>query len=344
LPATEARRAVERVDHFLATELEARALQFALNHGWIDALAAQDRAIPELFAMAGALPRTGQLLIDLLAAENLLAVARDVVSLSDEFRSVLPHRELLEAKLWFAILVAPDVHELFDPLFTDVPRFMAGAKVFELFRYDRCMEITNANLREARRWVEYTTALTRYEAPVALEAVDLAGVQRLLDVGGNSGEFARQAVRHWPGLSVDVLDLPVVCRLGEEHIARHGDPSRVRFLPGDLRTQPMPAGYGAISFKSVLHDWPDDHARAFLAKAAASLAPGGQLLIFERAQIRVGSAHMPFSMVANLVFLPFFRAASVYVDWLGQLGFEDIEIAMLELEMDFHLIVARRPK
>ena len=336
-PSPQPNRALASVNEFLRTEIEARALALALSHGLIDALA-EGRGEFTAFS-----PQAGRLLAGLLGTANVVVRSGNGLRLSEAFAEALAYRDLLEARLWFCNLVAPDVHLLFEQLLTDVPQFMARSKVFELFRYDRALEVTAANLAFTAQWVGYTTALTRYEAPAGLARLELGGRGRLLDVGGNSGEFARQAVEAVPGLEAAVFDLPVVCELGRRHLAGTGEAGRVRFLAGDLRRDGLPAGQDVVSFKSVLHDWPDREARAFLRKAFEALVPGGLLVIFERGEIEVGDEPLPYWMVANLVFLPFFRTAEVYRGWLSELGFADVEMTGVELDMPFHLIVARKP-
>ncbi len=330
------------MDRFLRTEIEARALSFVLANGWIDALAAAPQPAEQLIRRAGVAPYGAPLLFGLLRTAEIVEIRDDAVRLTDRFRAALTYRDLLEAKLWFAELVASDVHQLFVPLLTDVPQFMARAKVFELFRYDRALEVTEANLAATGKWVGYTTALTRYEAPAFVERLELSYRRTMLDIGGNSGEFARQLVRRWPQLQATIFDLPVVCALGERHLGGSAEAGRVKFRPGDLRRDALPGGQDLVTFKSVLHDWPDGEARLFLRKAVEALAPGGLLAIFERTQIETGDEPMPYSMVANLVFLPFFRDRQIYLGWLAELGLEAIETASIALEMPFHLIVARK--
>jgi hypothetical protein len=48
-------------------------------------------------------------------------------------------------------------------------------------------------------------------------------------------------------------------------------------------------------------------------------------------------------MVANLVFLPFFRPAEVYTACMAELGLVDIEVETVELETPFFLVTARKP-
>ncbi|WP_235936062.1 methyltransferase [Devosia aurantiaca] len=301
----EASAAFALVDEFLRTEIEARALSFALGHGLIDFFFMSARDAEELASFQEMDRRGFKLVLDLLISANVLERDGDLIDLSARFRSVLAYRDLLEAKMWFAALVAPDVHQLFDMLLTDVPAFMRQAGVFELFRYDLCLDVTEANIEATSRWVSYTTILTAHEAPACVERLRDLNPTRMLDVGGNSGEFARRTVSFVAGLQATVFDLPVVCELGQRHVAKFAEADRVHFIPGDLRNDVLPRGFDLISFKSMLHDWPDDYALSFLQKAFVALDPGGSLLIFERAEIGVTGEGMPYSMVANLVFCLF---------------------------------------
>lgn len=330
-----------RVDAYLRTEIEARALAFALERGLIDRLAGGDLPAAEI-GPSLALPEAGaRLLLDLLRGAGVAAGATRL-ALTADFRAALAYRDLLEAKLAFAALVADDVHGLFPLLVGDVRGFMARSKTFALFRYDRAKEATPAAVAAARRWVGYTTALTRYEAGPALAALDLAGHLQLLDVGGNSGEFAFQACRRAPALRATVFDLPAVCAIGREHVGAAPEGARIRFAPGDVRRDPLPAGHDLVTLKSVLHDWPDAEAGEILERAAAALAPGGTLAVFERAPLSLDGPPT-YAMVPNLVFLHFLREPDLYERNLARLGFRDIARRVIQLETAFFLVTARKP-
>ena len=85
-----------------------------------------------------------------------------------------------------------------------------------------------------------TTTLTRYEALACLDLYDFGRHQRMLDVGGNSGEFVLQAVRRHPALRGAVLDLPLVCEIGMEHVLGEPECARIGFINADVRADPMP--------------------------------------------------------------------------------------------------------
>jgi SAM-dependent methyltransferase len=336
------------VDDFLQTELDARAIRSAFEIGIVDALAAEGPlSLTALAAKSRMDPAGFHLLTGLLEVNNVVRREGDQLALTPAFVRALGFRDLLETRIDFADLVWPDIHTLFTPLLADLPQFMARSKIFDLFRYDRCMNVTAENLEATRSWVRLTTCLTKYEAVAVLGAIDLGSARSLVDIGGNSGELALQTCRRYPAIEATVVDLPVVCALGRAHIAAVATPeeaARIRFCAADFRRDPLPAAADVVSFKSVLHDWPDADAERILERARAVVRPGGRMLIFERGPIEVGKSRLPYSMAPNLVFLKFLRPPDIYLKKLAELGFTAIEHRRIDLEMGFNLIVARRPE
>ncbi len=97
-----------------------------------------------------------------------------------------------------------------------------------------------------------------------------------------------------------------------------------------------------VTFKSVLHDWPDGEARDILARAAAALVPGGRLLVAERAPFRILGAPT-FAMLPNIVFLPFLRPPDLYREVMERCGLVDVSVETVALETPFQLVSARKP-
>jgi len=339
---TEAAEPFRGVDAVLASELGARALERALTLGWIDRLADQQleaRALPQ----AGELTPAGlALLLGQLKANGVLEGAGSV-GLTAGFRQILETRDLLEARLWFLLAIAKDVHERFPLLLADPGAFVQQAEVFRLFDYSKALSTSAEHLAATARWVDYTTALTRYEGPLLSPMLGLEATRQLLDVGGNSGEFALHLAATNPQLSATVIDLPAVCHLGALNVAGRPGAERVAFMPRDIRAQRLPGPVDTVVFKSVLHDWPEDMAARFIGAARHALHPGGRLLIAERAPELALDRAMPFSMLANLVFLPFFRPAAAYAKMLEAQGFVVETVRKVVLDMPFQVIAARKP-
>ncbi|MXU66696.1 methyltransferase [Oceanomicrobium pacificus] len=248
----------------------------------------------------------------------------------------------LVARVRFLRMALGDLALGFDALTGDLPTFMDRAQTFGLFRYDKAMSDTAAARAEVRPWVDYVSALTRLEAAHLVPRLPGNAGPDWLEIGGNSGAFAAAICAARADVRITVSDLPAVCGLGQE--MQKGQ-DRIRFQPRDARKSGWAAELGArdlLLFKSVLHDWPDHHARAFLTEAVACLEPGGRIVICERGPFAAGLADASFlSRLANAVFAPFYRDPSVYEGWLRAAGFAPTR-QTVQLDMPFHVIEAVR--
>jgi SAM-dependent methyltransferase len=331
------------VEPFLRGFVEARALATAFELGFIDLMAGLSPATRAEIARRWSGDARGlELLLALLAAGGVVEEQAGGVALTPGFRRSLRYRDLLEAKLAFAHAAVPDVLELFTALIQSPDRFQRAARMFALFDYRRSQEVTPAALAHTQRWVRLTTVLTRYEAPVCLQIQPCHDARSVLDIGGNSGEFALQMCRRVPGLRATIVDLPAVCRIGEAHVRPEAEASRITFRPADALTDALPTGFDLVTFKSVLHDWPEREARQLLRRASGCLEPGGRLLIFERGPLEPGGQPLPFSLLPYLLFARTFRSPQPYMAELEALGFREIATRRVELETPFFLVTATK--
>jgi len=331
------------VEAFLEHAVHACAVASALQLGLLDRLAAGAVAVGDLRAAFRAEPRGADLLLSLLVAARVVEVADGRVALTPGFRQALQYRDLLEAKLEFARLALPDVAQLLPVMLHAPDEFRRRSRIYSLFSYGRSVDDTPENCQATARWMRFTTALTRYEGQVLATRPEFARRRRLLDIGGNSGELALQLCRRHPALQVTVLDLPVVCRLGEQHVRGRPEAGRITFLPGDALAGPLPPGHDLVVFKSVLHDWPDAAAREMIRRASEALEPGGTLLIFERGPLELLRRPMPYSLLSILPFAFALRTPDLYVRTLTDLGCEQVDVSWLDLEMPFFLCRADKP-
>jgi isopentenyl-diphosphate delta-isomerase type 1 len=328
-----------RVDRFLRDIVAARSLATAFELGLIDHLGRQTEAgrdeISNVLGLDG--PGLG-LLLGLLRQNRVIEEANDHIRLTAEFIKALAFRDLLEAKIFFASVGLQDFTRLFTILIARPDQFFQHAAILNFFGYNRGVEETSKARESTARWMRITTVLTRYEAGVCLAHHDFSGYRRVLDVGGNSGEFMLQVCRRFPDLRATVFDLPVVCDIGRTHVDRQPERSRIEFIKGDARQDTFPGGFDLVCFKSMLHDWPDGPAEAYLAKAVRSLQPGGTLLIFERSAIPEESPPVSYAAVPLTLFFRCYRSPEWCGERLARLGFQDIQIQRIELDMRFSLI------
>ena len=313
------------VDDAIGGLVEARALKSALDAGF-----------PER-------PVTHEFLRGILMSHGIADAHGKPTA---RFQDVLPFRDLLETKLAFALDLAPDWLEHFEQFLHDPAAFHAHSRLMERFDYSRALTYTPENYEATRRWMRLTTVLTKSEAPACLDALafDPALKFRALDLGGNSGELMRQLCARWPHASATVYDLPLVCQVGREHLRAFPEADHIQFQSGDLTQETLPAGFDAIFFKSILHDWPDADAATFLEKALASLNPGGTVVIFERLPLEFNRQALALAQLPILLFAHSYRPAGFYTDRLEALGATEIAVRTIPgLDAPFMLVMACKP-
>lgn len=329
-------------DAFLTSFIGSAALLLALRSGLVDKLGQGPQRAAALAATAKLDSRGVDLLAGLLESAGVITRQDGNLSLTPAFAAILPRRAAIESKLAFLDLAARDVLDRLPEMLFDTPAYVGSGKVFELFCYDRAATTSPEDLAATKRWLDYTTALTEHEAPLLAPLMPLETTSRLLDIGGNSGAFVRALCAVNPTLRATVLDLPAVTELGRRYLAGTPEVDRIDFITADARRDPLPPGYDAISFKSVLHDWPEPDARQLATRARDALPSGGRLFIVERGAFAPGPAPLPYSAAANLVFARFYRPPSAYAELLGELGFGDISVRTVDIEMPFHVIVGTK--
>ncbi len=277
-----------------------------------------------------------------LQQQGVIEATGDHFQLTQTFRQALQFREYLMAKIEFSNFLAPDLVQHFDTFIRSESEFMQSSRLFELFDYHRALEPSAENYAFTQRWMQLTTALTRHEAGVCLAHHDFSSYEKILDIGGNSGEFVKQICTQHAQLQATVVDLPVVCQVGADYLRSTACANRVDFYPANALVDPLPQHQCLVSFKSVLHDWPDEACEQFLRQSHLTLKPGGELLIFERSTIDFSKTPTTYGTLPTALFYRFYRAPTDYVPLLEQTGFKVLSIKRLPLETDFHMILARK--
>lgn len=331
------------VDRFMATMLQSEALAAAFQIGLVDCLVSRGPASADVLAeRLGATPRGMTFLLEVLTESGVVEQRNGICSLTAHFARAMEFRELMEMKLALANMAARDLLGGFTDLIRSPERFMRNAGFHRLFAYDRGSGANEEDRRITARWMRVTTLLTRFEAAVCMRHYDFSACRRLLDVGGNSGEFALRLCRQYPSLRATVFDLPLVCEEGRRHVGGEPEANRISFVPGSALSDDFPAGQDQVVFKSMLHDWPDDAARHFVAKAARALEPNGRVLIFERTPVSLKNQNITHSHLPFLIFFNSYRDPEKYAQFMSTADLVDIHIRLVNLEMPFMMVTGRK--
>ena len=110
-----------------------------------------------------------------------------------------------------------------------------------------------------------------------LDSYSLKDYERLVDVAGGTGHFARMVAKRYPDIAASVLDLPEVVSEAKNQFPN----SDVRFVATDMFHSPLPQDIELFSLIRVLHDHDDEPVVSLLTRLHGALKPGGHLLIAE---------------------------------------------------------------
>ncbi|MEV1084710.1 methyltransferase [Streptomyces sp. NPDC050211] len=114
----------------------------------------------------------------------------------------------------------------------------------------------------------------------AVEAYDLSGVRRIVDIGGGHGYLVARILQRYPEMRGVVFDLPEVVPGATEVLTEAGVIDRSETASGDYLTS-VPAGADAYVISHVIHQLSDAEAITVLKNIRAVMDPGGRVVILD---------------------------------------------------------------
>lgn len=181
-------------------------------------------------------------------------------------------------------------------------------------------------------WFAFDHFYSDQAFPAVCERLASEPPRSLLDVGCNTGRFARTYLHRLPAARIGLVDLPIQMRVAREGMRSAGLLDRVDTFELDLLDphSALPAGYDLVWMSQLLDCFAEAQIVAILQKVAAALEPGGSLWIlelfwdrqrFEAAAFCLQQTSLYFSCVANgnsqmydsTVFLPLVERAGFEV-------------------------------
>ena len=111
-----------------------------------------------------------------------------------------------------------------------------------------------------------------------IDAVDLRGVKRALDLGGGPGTYTVELAKR--GISVTLFDLPNTIEVARTMI-RPPLLRKIHFLEGDFHINDIGQGYDLAFISQVFHSFSEDENRVLLKKVRDALNPKGRIAIHE---------------------------------------------------------------
>ncbi len=168
----------------------------------------------------------------------------------------------------------------------------------------------------------------RGRARAVVQAVEVNGGKRLLDLGGGSGAYSIAFAKAAPALQAEIVDLPEVLPITEEHIREAGLADRISTRAGDMLTVPLESGrYDLVLLSAICHMYSPEENQKLFERAYTALAPKGRLVVSDfildpdKTAPRFGALFALNMLVAT-------RAGASYSEpeyeaWLKQAGFAE---------------------
>lgn len=118
-------------------------------------------------------------------------------------------------------------------------------------------------------------------APKVAMQIDLAGRQRLLDLGGGPGTYAIHFALANPSLKATIFDRPTTEPYAMKTVAQFGLERRIKFQAGDFTVDPIKGRYDVAWLSQILHSNGPADCQQIIAKTKSALQPGGLIMIHE---------------------------------------------------------------
>lgn len=130
-----------------------------------------------------------------------------------------------------------------------------------------------ADPERAREFTQMLLEVHQNLANQVAELLDLTGVERMMDLGGNSGVVSMALLRKYPQLSSTVVDIPHVCAAGREIAETLGFADRITYYPAEFDSDEFPSGFDLVLQCDVAI-----YNVELIRKLFQSLKPGGRLV------------------------------------------------------------------
>ncbi len=245
-------------------------------------LAKQPRTLAELQTDLNLAERPAIVLTTALRAMQLLtkntAGQFELTAIAAEH---LVHGEEFDVGSYLSLAAtSPGVVEMVERLRTNRPAGLSGDEAGAAFIYRDGMKSAMEQTQLAAHFTLALSGRAKNVAPVLAEQIPLDNATTLLDVGGGTGIYSIAFLRPNPKLRAIVFDRPEVLKTTERFAADYGVTDRVLLQSGDMFADPLPNA-DVILLSNILHDWDVAECQTLIHRCAASLNPGGRLIIHD---------------------------------------------------------------
>jgi predicted O-methyltransferase YrrM len=321
----------------LATgHVEARIIQTAVELAIFDAL--EDGALTS-DAVAHRLelePKATELLLNALAALELLQKQGELFSLAEAARKYL----LRSSSLYVGGMIRfeSSVWNCWEKL----PQALHTGQAV------RPANMYQDDPRETEIFINAMDSLVkaRGDAEVITGAIKWDGVKELLDVGSGPASYPIHLCRKYPELRTTIFDLPGTLALTQRYVREAGMMERIRLIAGDYRKDPIPGSYDMVFLSNIIHGEGEQENLSLIDKLAANLKTGGRLVVKDHI-LDDSRTHPPVGAIFSLLMLLTTAAGRCYSFneiklWMERARLANVEQINLPPPLTSSLVIGTR--
>jgi predicted O-methyltransferase YrrM len=119
----------------------------------------------------------------------------------------------------------------------------------------------------------------RGDADIIASAIDWNGAAQLLDVGSGPATYPIALCKRFPKLHATIFDLPTTLKFTQRYVRESGMDDRIRLVAGDYRKDAIPGSYDIIFLSNIIHGESEQENYSLVGKLAGHLKQGGRLVI-----------------------------------------------------------------
>jgi SAM-dependent methyltransferase len=319
-----------------AGHVEARIVQTAIELAVFDAL--EDSALTSE-AVAHRLelePKAAELLLNALAALDLLHKQGDQFSLAEAARKYLLCSSpfsvggmiRFEGSVWNCWEKLPQAIRSGQPV--------------------RPANMYQDDPRETEIFIDAMDALVnaRGDAEVIARVLEWNEIEELLDVGSGPASYPIHLCRKYPELRATIFDLPGTLALTQRYVREATMTERIRLIAGDYRNDPIPGSYDIVLLSNIIHGEGEQENLSLIDKLVANLKAGGRLIVKDHI-LDDSRTTPPVGAIFSLLMLLTTASGRCYSFneiklWMERAGLTNIEQINLPAPLTSSLVIGTR--
>jgi predicted O-methyltransferase YrrM len=316
--------------------VEARIVQSAVELGIFDALEASPLDAGTIAATLKLDLRAAELLLNALAALQLLVKEKNSFSLTE-----ISERHLLKS--------AP--HYLGGMIRFDASLWPCWERLPEAIRSGAPARPPNMYQDDPNETATFINAMdslvkARGDTEVLASVLDWTKVKKLLDIGSGPATYPIALCARFPNLRATVFDLPETLKITESYVKAAAMAERIELIAGDYQKDSVPKTFDMIFLSNIIHGEGYEENLKLMAKLAASLQPGGRIIIKDHI-LDESRVQPPVGAIFSLLMLLTTASGRCYSfeevkAWLESAGLSQVQRIDLPPPLTSSLIVAEK--